>query len=119
VIGREEAVVASLGRIDYKWQASIIVALGLFLSILDSTIVSVALPVMRQDFTTDFNTITWVVSAYFLAQAAIIPITGYLSDLFGTKSVFVSAMAVYQSNRADAEARVKSVVCAVEQVARD
>ena len=33
--------------------------------------------------------------------------------------VIVSALAVYQSNRADAEARVKSVVCAVEQVARD
>ncbi|HEX6509762.1 MAG TPA: MFS transporter [Chloroflexota bacterium] len=65
-------------RVDYKWQAAIIVALGLFLSVLDSTIVSVALPVMRNEFHTDFNTITWIVSAYFLAQAAVIPITGYL-----------------------------------------
>jgi MFS family permease len=52
-----------LTRIEYKWQAAIIVALGLFLSVLDSTIVSVALPAMRNDFHTDFNTVTWVVTA--------------------------------------------------------
>jgi MFS family permease len=56
------------------------VTLGLFLSVLDSTIVSVALSAMRQEFKIDFDTITWVVTAYFLAQAAVIPVTGYLSD---------------------------------------
>jgi EmrB/QacA subfamily drug resistance transporter len=85
----------SLQSMDYKWRAAVVVALGLFLSVLDSTIVSVALPAMRQTFHTDFNTITWVVSAYFLAQAAVIPITGYLSDRVGTRAIFLTAMGVF------------------------
>jgi EmrB/QacA subfamily drug resistance transporter len=82
-------------RVAYKWQAAAIVVLGLFLSVLDSTIVSVALPATRAAFSTDFNTVTWVATSYFLAQAAIIPITGYVSDRAGTKVVFVSALAIF------------------------
>lgn len=84
-----------LTTLEYKWQAAIIVALGLFLSVLDSTIVSVALPAMRSDFQTDFNTVTWVVTAYFLAQAAVIPITGYMSNRGGTKLVFLISMGIF------------------------
>ncbi|HEX8918382.1 MAG TPA: DHA2 family efflux MFS transporter permease subunit, partial [Chloroflexota bacterium] len=81
--------------LEYKWQAAGVVTIGLFLSMLDNTIVSVALPAMRQDLNTTFQTITWVATAYFLAQAAVIPITGYLSDRQGTKAVFVSALAIF------------------------
>jgi MFS family permease len=81
--------------LEYKWQAALIVTLGLFLSVLDSTILSVALSAMRQEFKTDFDTITWVVTAYFLAQAAVIPVTGYLSDRTGTKLIFVVAMGIF------------------------
>jgi MFS family permease len=53
-----------------------VVVVGLFMAILDTTIVSVTLPQMQKAFHTDFETITWVASAYFLAQAAVIPIVG-------------------------------------------
>jgi EmrB/QacA subfamily drug resistance transporter len=82
-------------RLDYKWQAAIVTAIGLFMAVLDNTIVSVALPQMQTAFNTDFDTITWVVSGYFLAQAAVIPITGYLSDRTGTKLVFLVALALF------------------------
>ncbi|HEU5349132.1 MAG TPA: DHA2 family efflux MFS transporter permease subunit, partial [Ktedonobacterales bacterium] len=82
-------------RLDYKWQAALITALGLFMAVLDNTIVSVALPQMADSFHTDISTITWVATAYFLAQAAIIPVTGYLSDRIGTKTVFLSALAIF------------------------
>jgi len=82
-------------RLDYKWQAAIVTAIGLFMAVLDNTIVNVALPQMRASFGTDQNTIIWVVTAYFLAQAAVIPITGYVSDLVGTKLVFMSALAIF------------------------
>lgn len=82
-------------NLDYKWRAAVIVALGLFLSVLDSTIVSVALPAMRTNLHTDFNTITWVVTAYFLGQAAVIPVTGYLSTRSGTKVVFLVSMGIF------------------------
>ncbi len=88
-------MMGALNTMDYKWRAAIVVALGLFLSVLDSTIVSVALPAMRQAFHTDFNTVTWVVSAYFLAQAAVIPVTGYLSDRIGTRNIFLTALGIF------------------------
>lgn len=82
-------------RMAYKWQAALIAALGLFMAVLDLTIVNVALPPMQHAFHTDRGTITWVVTAYFLAQAAVIPITGYLSDRLGTKTVFLGALAIF------------------------
>ena len=82
-------------RLDYKWQAALISALGLFMAVLDNTIVNVALPQMIKSFNSNLTTIEWVVTAYFLAQAAVIPVTGYLSDRIGTKTVFLSALAVF------------------------
>ncbi len=82
-------------RLDYKWRAAIVVAIGLFMAVLDNTIVSVALPQMQTYFQTDRETINWVATGYFLAQAAIIPITGYLSDRIGTRTVFLTALAFF------------------------
>ncbi|HKV85496.1 MAG TPA: DHA2 family efflux MFS transporter permease subunit, partial [Ktedonobacterales bacterium] len=82
-------------RLAYKWQAALIASLGLFMAVLDLTIVNVALPQMQHSFHTDRGTITWVVTAYFLAQAAIIPVTGYLSDRFGSKTIFLGALAIF------------------------
>ncbi|HET8840835.1 MAG TPA: DHA2 family efflux MFS transporter permease subunit, partial [Ktedonobacteraceae bacterium] len=78
-----------------KWQITAVVALGMFMAILDNTIVSVTLPQMRAAFHTDYATITWVATAYFLAQAAVIPIVGYLSDRIGSKIVFISALILF------------------------
>jgi len=82
-------------RLDYKWRAALVVALGLFMAILDNTIVNVALPQMLKAFHTDLATIEWVITGYFLAQAAVIPITGYLSDRLGSKLVFGSALTLF------------------------
>src|SRR5260370_10679438 len=79
----------------YRWRVAAVVAIGLFMAILDNTIVSVTLPQMQKAFHTDFETITWVATAYFLAQAAVIPIVGYLSDRVGSKLVFVTALALF------------------------
>lgn len=82
-------------RLEYKWQAAIVVAIGLFMAILDNTVVNVALPQMASAFHTNLDTIKWVSTAYFLAQAAIIPVTGYVSDRIGTKTVFLAALALF------------------------
>jgi len=50
---------------------------------------------MQKAFHTDFATITWVATAYFLAQAAVIPIVGYLSDRIGTKTVFLTSLVLF------------------------
>ncbi|MFI5273997.1 MAG: DHA2 family efflux MFS transporter permease subunit [Ktedonobacterales bacterium] len=82
-------------RLDYKWRAAIVVAVGLFMGVLDITIVSVALPQMQAYFGTDRDTITWVATAYLLSQAAVIPVTGFVSDRLGTKTVFLTALAIF------------------------
>src|SRR5258708_7878407 len=88
----------------YRWRVAAVVALGLFMAILDNTIVSVTLPQMQKAFHTDFETITWVATAYFLAQAAVIPIVGYLSDRIGSKLVFLTPLTVFP---------IGSVLCAL------
>ncbi len=79
----------------FRWRVAAVVSLGLFMAILDNTIVSVTLPQMQKAFHTDFETITWVATAYFLAQAAIIPVVGYLSDRIGSKLVFLTSLALF------------------------
>jgi EmrB/QacA subfamily drug resistance transporter len=79
----------------YRWQATLVIALGLLMAILDSTIVSVVLPQIATAFHTTEQTITWVATGYFLANAAIIPIVGYISDRIGAKTVFLIALALF------------------------
>src|SRR5438270_3789043 len=82
-------------HLTYRWQATLVIALGLLMAILDNTIVSVVLPQIARAFNTDFQTITWVGTGYFLATAAVIPIVGYLSDRIGTKTIFLIALALF------------------------
>src|SRR5438105_14935620 len=82
-------------HLSYRWQATLVIALGLLMAIVDTTIVSVVLPQIATAFHTDYQTITWVGTGYFLANAAIIPIVRYLSDRIGTKTVFLIALALF------------------------
>lgn len=82
-------------KLTYRWQATLVIALGLLMAILDNTIVSVVLPEIARAFHTDFQTITWVGTGYFLATAAVIPIVGYLSDRIGTKTIFLVTLALF------------------------
>src|SRR5579871_762036 len=71
------------------------IIMGLFMAILDNTVVNVALSKLEVVFKTDLHVIQWVITAYFLAQAAVIPLAGWLSDRFGAKSVFLSALGLF------------------------
>lgn len=82
-------------HLTYRWQATLVIALGLLMAILDSTIVSVVLPQIAAAFHTTEQTITWVATGYFLANAAIIPIVGYVGDRIGAKTVFLIALALF------------------------
>ncbi len=70
-------------------------ALGLFMAVLDTTIVNVGLVPMAKAFNTDLNTVQWVLTGYLLAQAAIIPVSGYLSNRFGQRRIFMLSLALF------------------------
>jgi EmrB/QacA subfamily drug resistance transporter len=89
------AEVASRARLDYKWVAASVVVVGALMSILNQTVVNVALPTLETDFRVSLTEIQWVVTGYALGLAAVIPLTGWLSDRYGTKRVFLVSQVLF------------------------
>src|SRR5215813_8188291 len=81
--------------LPYKWLVAIVFVSGLFMDLLDSTIVNVALPTLGRQFNADNTTLQWVVTGYLLSLAVWIPASGWLGDRFGTKRVFLFALAMF------------------------
>jgi DHA2 family multidrug resistance protein len=75
--------------------AMIAVILGVFMAVLDSSVVNVAIPKMMAVYATDQTTIEWVITAYTLTVGMFTPISGYLSDRFGAKRMYVFALVVF------------------------
>jgi EmrB/QacA subfamily drug resistance transporter len=84
----------------------IAIILGTFMVILDTTAVNVSLPTLVKDFRSDLTSLQWVITGYMLAQAAVIPLAGWLSDRFGAKRIFLSAVAMFT---------IGSLLCATAQ----
>lgn len=82
-------------HLEYKWQITLIIALGLLMAILDVTIVSVVLPQIATALHSDYQTSTWIGTGYLLASAAVIPIIGYLSDRIGSKTIYLLALGLF------------------------
>ncbi len=72
----------------YKWFVLANVMLGTFMAVLDSTIVNVSLPKIMSSFGVGLSTIQWVITAYMLAMAVMLPTSGWLADKFGYKRVY-------------------------------
>jgi EmrB/QacA subfamily drug resistance transporter len=72
-----------------------VVLLGAIMSILDTTIVNVAIDQLSIDFNASLTTIQWVVTGYTLALAAVIPATGWAADRFGTKRIYLTSLALF------------------------
>ena len=82
-------------RLTYRWRATLVIELGLLMAVLDVTIVSVVLPQIATALHADYQTSTWIGTGYLLANAAVIPITGYLSDRVGSKTIFLLALGIF------------------------
>ncbi|GLY31706.1 multidrug resistance protein B [Kineosporia sp. NBRC 101731] len=71
------------------------VVLGAIMSILDVTVVNVALPSLVDDFNTNLATIQWVATGYTLALATVIPLTGWGAERFGTKRLYMTSIFLF------------------------
>ena len=95
----DEATVAPprrVGRFDYKWVALAVVLTGTIMTILDATIVNIAIPTLQTDLhAASYSDIAWVVTGYLLAQGAVIPMTGWATDRFGTKRLYLVTIALF------------------------
>ncbi len=72
-----------------------VTVIAVFMAILDTSIVNVAVPKMMAVFSVGTNEIQWIITAYTLVVGAIIPVTGYLTERFGFKKVFLLALAIF------------------------
>src|SRR5882757_298120 len=77
------------------WIVAGVVLLGAVMSILDTTVINVAIDRLAIDFKTSLTTIQWVVTGYTLALAAVIPASGWAADRFGTKRIYLSSLALF------------------------
>jgi EmrB/QacA subfamily drug resistance transporter len=71
------------------------VVLGVIMSILDVTVVNVAINTLANKFNTPLATIQWVATGYTLALATVIPLTGWGADRFGTKRLYMTSIALF------------------------
>ena len=80
-----------------------VVVLGAIMSILDITVVSVALKTFQNEFNATAAEVAWTMTGYTLALASVIPLTGWAADRFGTKRLYLLAVVLFTAG---------SVLCA-------
>src|SRR6266550_4209167 len=82
-------------RVEYKWIVAAVFVCGMFIDILDTTIVNVALPDLGREFHASTSSIEWIVLGYLLSLAVWIPASGWIGDRIGTKRTFLFALVVF------------------------
>ena len=74
---------------------ALVVVLGSIMSILDTTIVNVALATLGRDLHATLADIQWVLTGYMLALGAAIPVTGWAARRFGARNVYILSLAIF------------------------
>lgn len=78
----------------YRWVVMGVVLIGSFMVVLDTSIVNVALPQIGREFGS-LARVEWIVTAYLLAVGVVQPVTGWLSDRFGKRQIFLASLAAF------------------------
>jgi EmrB/QacA subfamily drug resistance transporter len=79
----------------YVWRIAPVIVLGSIMSILDTTIVNVALDTLGRELHATLSQVQWVVTGYMLSLAAVIPISGWASRRFGAKNVWLFSVLMF------------------------
>src|SRR3979490_230012 len=82
-------------RPSAPWLALAVLALGLFMTLLDLTIVNVAIPSIVDDLRASLDQVLWVLHGYSLMYAALLVPSGRLGDIFGPRNMFAAGIVVF------------------------
>ena len=78
-----------------KWWTLVAVAVGLFMIMLDNTVVNVALPSIREDLGIGISELEWVVNAYALTFGVLLLTGGKLADMLGRRAIFITGLVIF------------------------
>jgi EmrB/QacA subfamily drug resistance transporter len=81
--------------LERKWKILISLMFGIFMIILDATVINVAFPTLRREFGASLTDTQWVLSVYVLSLGVTTPVSGFLADRFGIKRVYLFGLAVF------------------------
>src|SRR5215469_8763401 len=84
-----------LGRYVNPWLVLVVLALGLFMTLLDLTIVNIAIPSLVDGIHASLDQVLWVLNAYSLAYAVLLITSGRLGDVLGPRNLFVAGLALF------------------------
>ena len=90
-----EELAGAPARRGNKWWTLVAVCLGIFMLLLDITIVTVALPAIQRGLGSSFADLQWIVDAYALTLAAFLLTAGSLSDMYGRRRLFLIGLVVF------------------------
>jgi EmrB/QacA subfamily drug resistance transporter len=79
---------------------ALVVVVGTLMSILDTTIVNVAIDTLAREFHSPLSTVQWVVTGYMLALATVIPLTGWAAERFGTRRLWLASLGMFMAGSA-------------------
>ncbi|GCE21806.1 MDR family MFS transporter [Dictyobacter kobayashii] len=82
-------------RLPYKWIVILVVVFGAFMTILDQTIVNIALPRLQTAFHAPLSIVQWSITAYILTQGVMTPTTAFFVNHLGAKRFYVLALAIF------------------------
>ncbi len=87
-----------LDEANRKWLTLAAVTFGLFMIMLDNTVVNVALPSIQRDLGVGLSELQWIVTGYALTFAALMLIGGKLADLLGRRAIFVTGLGIFTAS---------------------
>lgn len=80
---------------SYRWWALFVVIIGGFMSILDTSIVNIAMPKMMAVYGVGTDKAQWILTAYMLTMGVLQPTTGYLCDVWGNKRMYIISLIIF------------------------
>jgi DHA2 family multidrug resistance protein len=85
---------------SYKWWVTATVMLGAFLVVVSGATVNVALPPIMTTFSMNLDEVQWVITAYMIASAVLIPTVGWLGNRFGNRNLFLLSLLTFIASSA-------------------
>ena len=86
--------------LDYKWIVAMVVIIAVFMSILDQTIVNIAIPRLQTAFGADVHSVQWVLTAYILTLGVVTPTAAFFSDKLGIKRFYIISIIAFTAGSA-------------------